>query len=64
MKDKQVLIKLSDEEKISFKKAAELSGMGFSAWARLRMREAAKKELLDAGQKVDFLNNQSNEERN
>ena len=37
MKNEQVLIKLSKEEKSAFKKASELSGMGFSAWARLRL---------------------------
>lgn len=63
MKDKQVLIKLSDDEKNAFKKAAELSGLGFSAWARLRMRDAAKKELLDNGEKVDFLNNKEYEKQ-
>lgn len=57
MKDKQVLIKLSETEKEVFRKAAELSGLGFSAWARLRMREAAKAELSAVGQLVDFLNN-------
>jgi len=54
-KNEQVLIKLSADEKTAFYKAAELSGMGFSAWARLRLRLAAKGELQDAGEKVDFL---------
>lgn len=55
MKDEQVLIKLSKEEKSAFKKASELSGMGFSAWARLRLRQAASNELKEAGEKIDFL---------
>lgn len=55
MKDTQVLIKLSEDEKRSFRKAAELSGMGFSAWARLKLRLAAKDELMEAGEIVDFL---------
>ncbi len=54
-KDTQVLIKLSEDEKSSFKRAAELSGIGFSAWARERLRSAAIKELQDAGEKILFL---------
>jgi len=54
-KNDQVLIKLSEDEKTAFYKAAELSGMAFSAWARLRLRQAAKGELIEAGEKVDFL---------
>lgn len=55
MKDTQVLIKLSEGEKKAFKKAAELSGMGFSAWARQKLRNAAKEELSEVGEVVDFL---------
>lgn len=55
MKDEQVLIKLSEDEKKAFKKAAELSGVGFSAWARQKLRLAAIKELQEVGIKVDFL---------
>ncbi len=54
-KDEQVLIKLSESEKIGFKKAAEISGIGFSAWARQVLRIAATKELQGAGEKVPFL---------
>lgn len=54
-KDTQVLIKLSEAEKEGFKRAAELSGIGFSAWARERLRSAAIKELQDAGEKIVFL---------
>ena len=55
MKDEQVLIKLSKEEKAVFKKAAELSGIGFSAWARQKLRVASIKDLQEAGIKVEFL---------
>jgi len=54
-KDEQVLIKLSTKEKEGFKRAAELSGIGFSAWARQVMRSAAIKELQNAGEKIIFL---------
>jgi|GEM_PF-2071075 hypothetical protein len=56
-KDNQVLIKLSDEEKEAFKRAAEINGVGFSAWARQRLRTAAVKELQEIGEKASFLNN-------
>lgn len=62
MKDEQVLIKLSEDEKKAFKKAAELSGVGFSAWARRLLRLAAAKELKEAGQEVDFLKSEKNEQ--
>ncbi len=54
-KDTQVLIKLSETEKEGFKRAAEISGIGFSAWARERLRNSAIKELQGAGEKVVFL---------
>ncbi|MFL5741388.1 MAG: hypothetical protein ACJ75B_14285 [Flavisolibacter sp.] len=54
-KDSQVLIKLSAAEKESFKRAAELSGIGFSAWARQKLRSAAIKELEDVGEPIAFL---------
>jgi hypothetical protein len=59
-KDNQVLIKLSEDEKKAFKKASELSGVGFSAWARQRLRTAAIKELTDAGEEVEFLKTTEN----
>ena len=54
-KDAQVLIKLSEPEKEGFKRAAEISGIGFSAWARQVLRTAAIKELQNAGEKIIFL---------
>ena len=54
-KDEQVLIKLSETEKTGFKRAAEITGVGFSAWARQVLRVAATKELQNAGEKVPFL---------
>ena len=58
-KDNQVLMKLSEAEKEAFKKAAELSGEGLSAWARKHLRSAAEKELQERGEKVAFLINTS-----
>jgi hypothetical protein len=54
-KDTQVLIKLSEAEKAGFKRASEISGIGFSAWARQVLRTAAIKELQNAGEKIIFL---------
>jgi hypothetical protein len=53
-KDNQILIKLSEAEKEAFKRAAEISGVGFS-WARQHLRAAAVKELQKMGEKAAFL---------
>jgi len=62
-KDEQVLVKLSESEKAGFKRAAELTGVGFSAWARQVLRIAATKELQNAGEKVPFLEPMIKEEK-
>ena len=46
---------LSDREKAAFIQAAELVGMTLSAWLRLRLREAAERELQARGIAVQFL---------
>lgn len=48
-------IRLSEDEKEAFKKAAELEGLALSVWIRQRLRKAARKELEDAGVAVPFL---------
>jgi uncharacterized protein (DUF1778 family) len=48
-------LRLSAEEKEAFEAAAELSGIALSAWSRERLRRAASRELVDAGQQVPFL---------
>lgn len=50
-----MLIRLSALEKEGFERAAEISGIGLSAWARERLRSAAIKELQDIGEKIIFL---------
>lgn len=55
MKDTQVLIKLSEDEKVSFQRAAELEGLGFSAWARQVLRKEASKVLKNNGESPEFL---------
>ena len=54
MKDAQVLIKLSEDEKNSFKRAAEITGVGFSAWARQVLRKEAEKVLKTRNEKPEF----------
>ena len=55
-KDTQILIKLSEPEREGFRRAAEIAGIGLSAWARQRLRSAAIKEMQDVGEQIPFLN--------
>jgi uncharacterized protein (DUF1778 family) len=55
-KDEQILIRVSLEEKQGLERAAEIAGIGLSAWARQRLRSAAIKEHQEAGEKIIFLN--------
>lgn len=54
-KDTQILIKLSESERDGFKRAAEIAGVGLSAWARQKLRSAAIKDLQEIGEKIPFL---------
>jgi len=54
-KNSQLLIRVSDLEKSGFERAAEISGVGLSTWARQALRAAAIKQLQDAGEKITFL---------
>jgi hypothetical protein len=47
MKTNVLQIRLSEEEKANFEKAAEDAGISVSAWVRDRLRTAAIKERLD-----------------
>jgi uncharacterized protein (DUF1778 family) len=42
-------------EKEAFRAAAELSGLDLSAWIRERLRAASRRELIEAGRQVPFL---------
>lgn len=53
--DAQMQVRLRQDEKAAFEKAARLSGMGLSTWVRQRLREVAKAELESAGQSVPFM---------
>jgi len=52
---KQVLIRLSDDEKVGFESAAGVAGIKLSAWVRERLRIAATQELAKIGQLPPFL---------
>jgi hypothetical protein len=48
-------LRLELAEKEGFRAAAELSGLDMSGWIRERLRQAARKELDQAGQPVPFI---------
>lgn len=54
-KEEQVLIRVSELEKQGFERAAEIAGIGLSAWARQKLRSAAIKDLQDVGEQIPFL---------
>ncbi len=54
-KDTRLIIRASDLEKQGFEKAAEISGISLSSWARQVLRSAAIKQLQSAGEKISFL---------
>jgi predicted HicB family RNase H-like nuclease len=44
----ELTIRLTDDERIEFQKVAERCGLSLAAWARDRLREAAKREAKEA----------------
>ncbi len=54
-KDSQFLIRVSEVELEAFKKAADIAGIGLSAWARQKLRAATIKDLQEVGEKIPFL---------
>lgn len=54
-KSEYLEIRLGAAEKQAFKDAADLAGLGVSAWVRERLRRIAAKELQDASRPVAFL---------
>jgi uncharacterized protein (DUF1778 family) len=55
MKNTTLQIRLDPSEKEAFERAAELSGIALSSWVRERLRRVARAELIDANQRVPFL---------
>ena len=54
-KGKILQVRVEEAEREGFKAAASLSGLDLSAWARERLRAAARKELTSARREVAFL---------
>ena len=54
-RDENVILAVSTVEKEGFRQAADLAGIGLSAWARERLRSAAIRELQEAGRKIPFV---------
>jgi len=54
-------VRLTEAEKDSFRLAAELAGMALSAWVRDRLRTASRRELLESGRQVPFIQQQHEE---
>lgn len=51
-------VRLSAAEKESFRMAAALAGMALSAWVRDRLRTACRRELIESGRQVPFIQQQ------
>lgn len=54
-KDALVQLRLDAAEKAAFQDAADLAGLGLSAWIRQRLRWAATRELQEANRPAAFL---------
>jgi uncharacterized protein (DUF1778 family) len=52
-------MRIGPAEKATFKAAAELSGLDLSAWIRERLRQVARRELIEAGRQVPFLQDEA-----
>ena len=55
MKSDLLQFRLKSTEKEAFQLAADLAGVALSAWVRERLRAAARRELVEAGKQVPFL---------
>jgi hypothetical protein len=62
MKTDTLQIRLQPREKESFEMAAQLAGLGLSAWVRERLRRAAMRELEGIGRQIPFLKENEGEE--
>jgi hypothetical protein len=54
-KREQMLIRLEPGEKEAFRLAADLAGIGISAWVRERLRRIARQELEEARLPIPFI---------
>ena len=54
MKTTALQIRVTPREKEAFDEASKITGLSFSAWARMTLRRAALREFEDAGRRFDF----------
>lgn len=54
-RESNILLRLSDDEKAAFEKAAEVGGLSTSSWIRQKLRTAATGELKAVDMPVAFL---------
>lgn len=55
MKSESMEVRLTADEKLAFREAAEIAGIPLSAWVRERLRRAAIRELEEASRPIAFL---------
>jgi uncharacterized protein (DUF1778 family) len=55
MKDDVIKVRVYPEEKQAFQEAADIAGIGLSAWIRERLRRAAIRELEEMARPIHFL---------
>lgn len=55
MRTEYLDVRLEELEKKAFRDAAELAGMPLATWVRDRLRAASRRELLESGRQVPFL---------
>lgn len=55
MKVDLLQLRLKPSEKQTFQMAADLAGVALSSWVRERLRGVARRELVEAGKQVPFL---------
>lgn len=48
-------VRLERLEKQAFREAAELAGMPLATWVRDRLRSASRRELIELGRRVPFI---------
>lgn len=55
-----LLIRLTPNEKLAFKRCAELSGLSLSSWVRERLRQSAMRQLEAAAENIPFIEEAEN----
>jgi hypothetical protein len=58
-KGRYLQVRVDDAERDAFAKAAAANGLDTSSWVRLRLREAARRDLKSVGAEMPFMTGQS-----